>query len=108
VLGRAAEEARALVCRRHASEDREQEARTQVHPERLALYQQSMQGKLVEPGRQLREEHAGAAEEGVQAGFPLKQAKQEHVSGKTGSNALQGNIASHVHLGEDQECFILY
>jgi hypothetical protein len=61
---------------------------------------------------QRREEHAGAAEErakrdarrkqaaGVQAGQPLKQVEQEHVSGKTGSHALQGNIATHVHIAE--------
>jgi len=84
-----------------------------------------MQGKLLEPGRQRREEHAGAAEEraerearrkqaaGVQAGHPLKQAEQEHVSGKTGSHALQGCIATHVHTDEaqgdqqDSQSFIL-
>jgi len=99
--------------------------RTPVHPERLALYQQSMQGKLLEPGRQRREEHAGAAEEwakrearrkqaaGVQAGQPLRMVEPEHVSGKTGSHALQGNIATHVHTAEaqgdqlDSLCFIL-
>jgi hypothetical protein len=104
---------------------REHEDRTQVHPERLALYQQSMQGKLLEPGRQRREEHAGAAEEraerearlkqaaGVRAGQPLTMAEQEHVSGKTSSHALQGYIATHVHIAEaqgdqlDSQCFIL-
>jgi hypothetical protein len=78
-----------------------------------------MQGKLLEPERQRREEQAGAAEEraeraaGVQAGQPLKQAEQEPVSGKTGSHALQGFTATHVHITEarrdqkDSQCFIL-
>jgi len=78
-----------------------------------------MQGNLLEPGRQRREEYAGAAEEraeraaGVQVGHPLKQAQQEHVSGKTGSHALQGYIATHVRTAEaqgdqlDSQCFIL-
>jgi hypothetical protein len=40
--------------------------------------------------------------------------EREHVSGKTGSRALQGNIlATHVHIAEaqgeqlDSQCFIL-
>jgi hypothetical protein len=84
-----------------------------------------MQGKLLEPGRQRREEYAGAVEEraewkprrkqaaGVQAGQPLRMAEQEHVSGKTGSHALQGCVATHVHIVEaqrdqkDSQCFIL-
>jgi hypothetical protein len=83
-----------------------------------------LQGQRLEPGRQRREEHAGAAEErakrearrkqaaGVQAGQPLTTAEPEHVSGKTGSYALQGNIATHVHTTEaqgvqlDSQCFI--
>jgi hypothetical protein len=85
-----------------------------------------MQDKLLEPGRQRREEHAGAAEEraereaqrkqaaGVQAGQPLRMAEQEHVSGKIGSHELQGYIATHVHRAEaqgdqlDSQWFILY
>jgi len=98
---------------------REHEGRTPVHPKRLALYQQSMQGKPLEPGRQRLEEHAGAAEEraeraaGVQVGQPLRIGEQEHVSRKTGSHALQGCIATHVHMTEaqgdqqDSQCFIL-
>jgi hypothetical protein len=84
-----------------------------------------MQGNLLELRRQRREENAGAAEEraqkearpkqvaGVQAG-PLKQAEQDHVSGKTSSHALQGYTATHVHIAEaqgvqlDSQCFILY
>jgi hypothetical protein len=73
-----------------------------------------MQGILVELRRQCREEHPGAAEEraerlaqrkgaeDVQVRQPLKKAKQEHVSGKTGSHALQGYIATHVHKTETQ------
>jgi hypothetical protein len=84
-----------------------------------------MQGQLLEPRRQRREEYAGAAEEraerearrkqavGVQAGQPLRMAEQEHVSEKTGSHALQRYIATHLHITEahgDQlysQCFIL-
>jgi len=39
-------------------------------------------------------------------------AEQEHVSGKIGSHALQGDIATHVHKAEaqgdqlDSQCFI--
>jgi len=84
-----------------------------------------MQGKLLEPGRQRREEYAGAAEERAERearrkqtlvfeeGQPLKQAEQEHVSGKTGSNALQGGTVTHVHTAEaqgdqkDSRCSIL-
>jgi len=73
-----------------------------------------MQGKLLEPGHQRREEYAGAAEKrasrearrkqapGVQAGQPLRMAEQEHVSGKIGSHASQGSIATHVHITEAQ------
>jgi hypothetical protein len=89
------------------------------------LCQQCLKGQLLEPRRQRREEHAGAAEErakrearlkqaaGVQAGQPLTMAEPEHVSGKTGSHALQGSIATHVHITEaqgdleDSQCFIL-
>jgi hypothetical protein len=73
-----------------------------------------MQGDLLGPGHQRREEHAGAAEEwafrearckqaeGVQAGQLLRMGEQEHVSGKTGSHALQRYIATHVHITEAQ------
>ncbi|POM74731.1 DNA phosphorothioation-dependent restriction protein DptG [Phytophthora palmivora] len=37
------------------------EGRAEVHSERLALYQQSMQGELLEPRRQCREEYSGTA-----------------------------------------------
>jgi hypothetical protein len=73
-----------------------------------------MQGKLLELRGQRREEYAGAAEElaerearrkqaaGVQAGQPLRMAEPEHVSGKIGIHALQGNIATHIHITEAQ------
>jgi hypothetical protein len=76
-----------------------------------------MQGKLLEPGRQRREEYAGAAEERAEKearrGQLLRMAEQEHVSGKIGRHALQGYIATHVHIAEaqvdqqDSQCFII-
>jgi hypothetical protein len=44
----------------------------------------------------------------------LRTAEQEHVSGKTGSHALQGYITTHVHKAEaqgdqlDSQCFIFF
>jgi hypothetical protein len=75
---------------------------------------------------QRREKHARAAEKraerearreqtaGVQVGQPLKQAEQEHVSGKIGSHVLRGYIVTHVHTSEakgdqkDSQCFTIY
>jgi hypothetical protein len=50
-------------CGSSGTQAREQEDRTQIHPEHLALYQQSIKGNTLKPRRQHREEHAGAAEE---------------------------------------------
>jgi hypothetical protein len=93
---------------------REQEDRSQAHTERLALYQQSMQGTLLELRRQRREEHAGAAEERAQrSSAPADSGRSSGTTTKANRTikrewrALQPRVAgmqnhAHPHIAKAQ------
>ncbi|KAL3661100.1 hypothetical protein V7S43_013709 [Phytophthora oleae] len=64
------------------SEAVEQEGRAEVHPKRFALYQQSMQGNLLEPRRQRREKLVGTAPERAQGQARSEQAEVDSHTSK--------------------------